>query len=102
MHVLLFIYYDDTAAIILLHAKVFEEENTQSQNYSKGDNMSQASDPLILNADPASSNINNYKPRTNERLYAENLDQPIAIQNISQKSSNRKKKRKKKEERRLQ
>ncbi|KAA6401810.1 MAG: hypothetical protein EZS28_002659 [Streblomastix strix] len=91
-----------TTAIILQHAKVFEEENTQSQNYSKSDNMAQATDPLILNADPASSNINNYKPRTNERLFAETLDLPIAIQNISQKSSNRMKKRKKKEKRRSQ
>lgn len=35
--------------------------------------------------------------KVNERLNADKLDQPIAIQNNSQKSSNRKKKRKNKE-----
>ncbi|KAA6354146.1 MAG: hypothetical protein EZS28_050327 [Streblomastix strix] len=52
------IYHDDdTADIILLRAEVIGEENTQSKIYSKGDNMAQATDPLIVNADSAQSNI---------------------------------------------
>ncbi|KAA6394266.1 MAG: hypothetical protein EZS28_010210 [Streblomastix strix] len=57
---------DDTADIILQHAEVYDEENIQNQNYSKSDNIAQATDPLIMNADSASSNIDSYIPRTNE------------------------------------
>ncbi|KAA6383186.1 MAG: hypothetical protein EZS28_021286 [Streblomastix strix] len=54
------------AEIIVQHAEMFEEENTQSQNYSKDDNITQATDSHILNADPASSNIDSYIPITND------------------------------------
>ncbi|KAA6362067.1 MAG: hypothetical protein EZS28_042407 [Streblomastix strix] len=91
------IYHDDnTADIILQHAEVFEEESTQSKNYSKGNNMAQATDPLIVNADSAQSNINVHDQKGNERLNADILDQPNTVQNKSQKSSNQRKKRKKK------
>ncbi|KAA6364045.1 MAG: hypothetical protein EZS28_040428 [Streblomastix strix] len=58
--------------------------------------MAQATDPLIMNADPAQSNINVYDQKGNERLNADILDQPNTVQNRSQKSSNQRKKRKKK------
>ncbi|KAA6383151.1 MAG: hypothetical protein EZS28_021322 [Streblomastix strix] len=91
------IYHDDdTADIILQRAEVIEEENTQSKNYSKGENIAQVTNPLIMNADPAKSNIIVYDQKNNERLNADILDKPNTVQNRSQKSSNQRKKRKKK------
>ncbi|KAA6376682.1 MAG: hypothetical protein EZS28_027794, partial [Streblomastix strix] len=97
VRLLMDIYHDyDTADIILQRAEVIEEQNTQSKNYSKGDNIAQATDPLIVNADSAQSNITAHDQKRNERLNADILDQPNTVQNRSQKSSNQRKKRKKK------
>ncbi|KAA6377120.1 MAG: hypothetical protein EZS28_027355 [Streblomastix strix] len=94
---LLDIYHDDdTGNNILLRAEMIKEENTQSKNYTKCDNIAQVKDPQIMNADPVKQNINVYDQKNNERFNADVLDKPNTVQNRSQKSSNQRMKRKKK------
>ncbi|KAA6398852.1 MAG: hypothetical protein EZS28_005621 [Streblomastix strix] len=96
-HLLMDKYHDDdTADIVLQRAEVTEEQNTQSENDSNGDNIAHVTDPQIMKADLAKSNINVYDQKSNEILNAYIFDQPNTVQMRSQKSSNQRKKRKKK------